>query len=206
MSDELSPLNPSPDPNADSPASDPSEEGEPALAAPRGDAPLPSSLEDEPEGGLGRLKVGLVFALLAGGVLFLLFGSDAGEAFVYSKLVHEVMRAPEEFRGRELRVEGDLRQGSVLFRDEPCEWRFVLQKEGEEMLVRFPHCVVPDTFRDDYGISVTVQGQLGADGVFEASDLIPRCPSKYEEQLQSGAEMPVHGPGGGPIAPPAAPM
>ena len=133
----------------------------------------------------GAVKVGLVFVALVGAAAWLLSGSDS--PFVYSKLVHEVMSEPKAFEGRRLRVEGELRQGSIQFREEPCEWRFVLQKEGKEMPVRFPQCVVPDTFRDGMGIQVTVQGELGNDGVFLANQVIPRCPSKYEMQQRMGA-------------------
>lgn len=136
------------------------------------------------------MKVGAVFVVLVGVAAWLLTGSD--NPFVYSKLVHEVMREPDAFEGRRLRVEGELRQGSIQFRESPCEWRFVIFKEEEEMPVRFPQCVVPDTFRDGMGIQVTVQGELGDDGVFLANQVIPRCPSKYEMQqrLEAGEEMP----------------
>ena len=147
--------------------------------------------DEERDGFPAWLKVGLVFTLLSGGVLVLLFGSDAGDAFVYSKLVPEVMSAPDSFAGKQLRVEGELTPGSVKFREEPCEWRFEIEQEGTTMPVRFPQCVVPDTFRDDYGISVTVLGRLGSDRVFEASEVVPRCPSKYEEQLKAGKSMPT---------------
>jgi cytochrome c-type biogenesis protein CcmE len=149
--------------------------------------------EPEPRGGVpGWVKMAGVLAALTAGIVWLLAGSGATEAFVYSKLVHEVVVDPEAFAGRELRVEGDLRQGSVRFREEPCEWRFVLEKAEHEMPVRFPQCVVPDTFRDDFGISVTVQGQLGADGTFLANQVVPRCPSKYEmqEKLEAGEDVP----------------
>ena len=138
----------------------------------------------------GAVKVGAVFVVLVGVAAWLLTGSD--NPFVYSKLVHEVMREPDSFEGRRLRVEGELRQGSIQFRESPCEWRFVLFKEEEEMSVRFPQCVVPDTFRDGMGIQVTVEGSLGDDGVFLANQVIPRCPSKYEMQqrLEAGEEMP----------------
>lgn len=138
----------------------------------------------------GSVKVGAVFAVLVGVAGWLLYGSQ--NPFVYSKLVHEVMREPDAFEGRRLRVEGELRQGSIQFRESPCEWRFVLFKEEEEMSVRFPQCVVPDTFRDGMGIQVTVEGSLGDDGVFLANQVIPRCPSKYEMQqrLEAGEEMP----------------
>lgn len=138
----------------------------------------------------GAVKVGLVFVVLVGTAAWLLSGSDS--PFVYSKLVNEVMSEPKAFEGRRLRVEGELRQGSIQFREDPCEWRFVLQKDDTEMPVRFPQCVVPDTFRDGMGIQVTVQGELGDDGVFLANQVIPRCPSKYEMQqrMEAGEKMP----------------
>jgi cytochrome c-type biogenesis protein CcmE len=145
------------------------------------------------EGGLSPLvKVGIVCAMLGGAIALLWFSTTAEDAFVYSKLVHDVQRDPQSFRGRELRVEGDLKQGSILFQESPCEYRFVLQSQGKQMPVRFPQCIVPDTFKDGMGIKVTVQGKLGDDGQFLASQVIPRCPSKYEmQQLEkSGQKMP----------------
>ena len=137
------------------------------------------------------LKVGGVLVLLLGGVAFLLKGSG-GDAFVYSKLVSEVVGHEAELGTQQLRVEGKLTQGSVRFREDPCEWRFSLQKDGVVMPVRFSECVVPDTFRDNMGISVTVQGRVQPDGTFIASEVVPRCPSKYEmrERDNNGEAMP----------------
>ena len=158
---------------------------------------------DDESGVPSWAKIGIVLTLLVGGVVALLLTSDAGDAFVYSKPVHEVMADPSAFEGRELRVEGDLRRGSVRFREEPCEWQFVLEKEGQAMEVSFPQCVVPDTFRDDFGITVTVQGQIQGDGRFLANQVVPRCPSKYEmqERMENGEAMP-HAPPGAPPPPP----
>jgi cytochrome c-type biogenesis protein CcmE len=140
------------------------------------------------------LKVGLVFALLGGALALLMFGSQASDALVYSKLVDEVLKAPNDFHGRELRIEGDLKPGSIHFRENPCEYRFTLGKEGSEMPVRFPQCIVPDTFKDGMGLKVTVQGKLTGEGYFLANQVIPRCPSKYEMQQKQlkGEKMP-HG-------------
>ncbi|RLB51807.1 MAG: cytochrome c maturation protein CcmE [Deltaproteobacteria bacterium] len=149
--------------------------------------------EDERSGLPIWLPIAGVFALLAAGVAFLLFGSDTSDAFVYSKLVEEVMADPNSHRDRELRVEGELRQGSIEFRAEPCEWRFVLEQEGHEMAVSYPQCVVPDTFRDGMGISVTVQGRLQDDDSFLANQVVPRCPSKYEmDQREENGEAVPH--------------
>jgi cytochrome c-type biogenesis protein CcmE len=137
-------------------------------------------------------KIGLVFFVLAGGGVFLLLNSEAGDAMSYSKLVPDVVQNPEAHRGRQLRVEGDLKQGSIVFRESPCEWRFVIERDDHSLPVSFPECVVPDTFRDGFDIKVTVRGYLQEDGSFLANEVIPRCPSKYEmeEKLQAGEDVP----------------
>lgn len=152
----------------------------------------PVDADDEDRGLHPLVKVGIVFAMLGGALALLVFGSDAGDAFVYSKLVHEVMAEPATFEGREIRVEGDLKPGSIQFQEHPCEYRFVITKHDREMPVRFPQCIVPDTFKDGMGIQVTVQGKLGAEGGFLADQVIPRCPSKYEmkQRMDNGGKMP----------------
>jgi len=152
-----------------------------------------SSAVDGAQGGLNPfVKVGVVVGLLGGAIALLMFGSDASDALVYSKLVDQVMVNPGDFEGRELRVEGDLKQGSIQFRENPCEYRFVLTKADHEMPVQFPQCIVPDTFKDGMNLEVTVQGQLSADGQFLANQVIPRCPSKYDmkERAANGEQAP----------------
>jgi len=138
------------------------------------------------------LKIAIIVGVLGAAVALLLVGSSASDAFVYSKLVNEVMANPQSFAGRELRVEGQLKPGAIKFREDPCEYRFVIEKQGKELPVHFPQCVVPDTFRDGMGISVTVQGKLTGQGGFLANQVVPRCPSKYEMQQRkkNGEVMP----------------
>jgi cytochrome c-type biogenesis protein CcmE len=146
----------------------------------------------EPSGLSPLVKVAVVFLGLGGALALLWFSTTAEDAFVYSKMVDEVLHDPKAFTGRELRVEGDLKQGSILFKESPCEWRFVLNAKEREMPVRFPQCIVPDTFKDGMGLKVTVQGKLTSDGYFLANQVIPRCPSKYDmkQMQQNGAKMP----------------
>lgn len=161
---------------------------EPAARRPSAESRAGSGQASSGQGIATWIKIGAVFLLLGGGVAFLLSGTGASSAFVYSKLVNELMSEPDEWVGREVRVEGQLRQGSVAFVDEPtCEHTFVLEKEGHSMPVRFPRCSVPDTFRDDMPMDVVVQGTLQSNGTFLADQVIPRCPSKYEMQ-QRGME------------------
>jgi cytochrome c-type biogenesis protein CcmE len=178
---------------------------QPGTDSPSASGPREEPAERERRGMAPGLKIALIVGFLGGAVALLLFGSSASDAFVYSKLVNEVMTSPQSFKGRELRVEGELKAGSIQFREDPCEYRFVIEKAGKEMPVHFPQCVVPDTFRDGMGISVTVQGKLTPEGGFVANQVVPRCPSKYEmQQKKKNGEVmphaqPVAAQGAGPV-------
>ncbi len=101
---------------------------------------------------------------------------------VYSKPVDALIQEKGKFVGRPVRVEGNLVHGSLVHHDKPCEYDFTIEKNGTEMPVKFQQCVVPDTFRDipNMDVGVTVQGQLLADNSFEATEVLAKCPSKYE--------------------------
>jgi len=116
---------------------------------------------------------------------------------IYSKPVDELLAQRTKFTGRPVRAEGSLIHGSLVKRDQPCEYRFSIAKNGAELPVRFAQCVVPDTFRDvpDIDVGVTVEGELKTDGSFEATSVLAKCPSKYEmrDRKKNGEQMP-HGP------------
>jgi cytochrome c-type biogenesis protein CcmE len=151
--------------------------------------------EDEP----GRWKgivVAVGLAMAAGGIAAIVLTGMQDKA-IYSKPIDELLNQKAKFLGRPVRAEGLLVHGSLEKRDQPCEYRFTLQKNGVEMPVRFAQCVVPDTFRDvpDLDVGVTAEGELQADNSFVASNILAKCPSKYEMQQkkQKGEQMP-HGP------------
>jgi cytochrome c-type biogenesis protein CcmE len=150
--------------------------------------PKPASRPQGPSNGAAIFKIGAVMLALGGVVTYLLVSNQ--DVFVYSHMVNEVMASPEDFAGRTLRVEGDLVDGTVQFREDPCEYRFTIAREQREMRVDFPQCVVPDTFREGMGISVVVEGRLAEDGSFHASEVIPRCPSRYSEAEQQRGRPP----------------
>jgi cytochrome c-type biogenesis protein CcmE len=146
-----------------------------------------------------RGSVGLLVVLLvmAGGIVALVMTSFK-DAAVYAKNVDQVQASRSDLVGRRLRVEGNLVHRSLVFRDQPCEYRFVMKgKEGAELPVRYAQCVVPDTFKDVDGmdVGVTVEGKLASNGeAFEANQVLAKCPSKYEmkERADHGEQMP-HG-------------
>ncbi len=125
---------------------------------------------------------GLLAVLLTMGALILFIVFTSKDEAIYSATVDQLIVDAARFEGRNIKVEGELVKGSLKRRQEPCEYRFTLQKNGEEIPVRYAECVVPDTFRDvpDMDVQVTAEGRLADDGHFAASHIMAKCPSKYE--------------------------
>lgn len=144
---------------------------------------------------------GLLVGLITMGVAILaivLTGIDS--AAVYSKGVDQLLQERERFVARNVRVVGTLVRGSLLRRNEPCEYRFKLYKGDVQLDVQYPQCIIPDTFRDvpNVDVEVTAEGRLQKDGSFLAHQIMAKCPSKYDmkNKQQSGQEAPhVLGPG-----------
>ncbi len=141
----------------------------------------------------GNLRLLVVLLVMAGGIVALVMTSFK-DAAVYSKNVDQVMAEGRSLGGRQLRVEGNLVHGSLTRREKPCEYRFTIKGKEAELPVSYAKCIVPDTFRDVPGmdVGVTVEGKLGAGGQFEATQVLAKCPSKYEmkEKQARGEEMP----------------
>ncbi len=159
---------------------------EPIPAATR---PVPPPTPRKAKGNIGLL-IGLL--VMGGGILTLVFTSFKGSA-VYSKGVDDLVRDKDKLADRAVRVEGTLVKGSLVRRDQPCEYRFNIEKNKVVLPVHYSQCIVPDTFRDMPGmdVSVTAEGKL-ASGYFEASTIMAKCPSKYEmkDRARNGEQMP----------------
>jgi cytochrome c-type biogenesis protein CcmE len=148
------------------------------------------SVPGKKKGNLGLL-IGLL--VMGGGILTLVFTSFKGSA-VYSKGVDDLVRDKDRLGDRAVRVTGTLVKGSLMKRDQPCEYRFNIEQKGVVLPVRYSQCIVPDTFRDMPGmdVSVTAEGKLTQAGNFEASTIMAKCPSKYEmkDRAKNGEQAP----------------
>jgi cytochrome c-type biogenesis protein CcmE len=155
-------------------------------ATARAQDPMPvTHAAPAPGGGSPKRSIGLLVALLVmgGGILTLVLTSFENAA-VYSRGVDELVKEKSKLEGRNARVEGVLVKGTLKRRDQPCEYRFTIEKKGVQLPVRYAQCIVPDTFRDMPGmdVSVTAEGSLSKSGDFEATQIFAKCPSKYEMQ------------------------
>jgi cytochrome c-type biogenesis protein CcmE len=160
------------------------------------DEPAPAARPAPPPAPRKKGNLGLLIGLLVmgGGILTLVFTSFKGSA-VYSKGVDDLVRDKAKFEDRAVRVEGTLVKGSLVRRDQPCEYRFNIEKKGVVLPVHYAQCIVPDTFRDMPGmdVSVTAEGKLTDSGHFEASNIMAKCPSKYEmKERAKGGETAPH--------------
>jgi cytochrome c-type biogenesis protein CcmE len=147
----------------------------------------------------------LVVLLVMVGSVVTLFLVGFKEAAVYATPIDTLVAAngKGELVGRKVRVEGELVPGTLVKRDQPCEYRFnVHGKDTKEILpVRYAQCVIPDTFRDvpQGGVQVTVEGVLSKEGSFEASLVMAKCASKYDPKTHSMDEGAKAAPSGLPI-------
>src|SRR3954471_10013123 len=88
--------------------------------------PEPGPAPRRKKGNLGLL-IGLL--VMGGGILTLVFTSFKGSA-VYSKGVDDLLREKAKYADRSVRVEGTLVKGTLVRRDQPCEYRFTIEKKG----------------------------------------------------------------------------
>jgi len=124
----------------------------------------------------------LVMLLLMVGGIVSLFAFGFKEASIYSMPLADFVADMDKHAGRRVRIEGELVPGTLVRRDQPCEYRFRVRGGGKELEIRYPQCVVPDTFRDQPqgGVEVTAEGELKEAGYFEATVILAKCSSKYD--------------------------
>jgi cytochrome c-type biogenesis protein CcmE len=159
-----------------------------------------------PEGDKKGLGLLLVLLGVAAVILVLVFSGIEGAA-IYSVGPDELLAQRAEYQGRTVRVQGKLVKGSLRHRAEPCEYRFHMARQnGPGLEIRYPECILPDTFRDVPGmdVEVTAEGALTPAGYLEATQIMAKCPSKYDmnQKAQQGEAAPHDAVGMPVVAPP----
>ncbi len=124
-----------------------------------------------------KLKLVVGGVLIATGLGTLGFFS-VQETAQYAVDVREYLARPQAFGGRGLRLSGI--SAKDTWQVERNLHRFDVAERtdlSQAIPVRFEG-TMPDTFRE--GAEVIVEGKMGADGTFVATQVIPQCASKYE--------------------------
>jgi cytochrome c-type biogenesis protein CcmE len=127
----------------------------------------------------------LTVALLVGAAAAIaaLVLTNFKDSTVYAKGVDQVVAEKGKWTGRNVRVEGTLVKGTLKFQEKPCLWEFDATRNNATVHVKYPSCIKPDTLRDDMpDVGVTVEGKLASSGEFQATNVLAKCPSKYDQR------------------------
>lgn len=117
------------------------------------------------------LRWGGLAAVLAACIGYLIFSATASNAQYY-RTVAELKHDPGV---GESRVLGTV-QDDVQRLDGGLEVRFTASQDGASIPVDY-RGQLPDIFKP--GIQVVVEGRLQGDGVFHATTLLAKCPSRF---------------------------
>jgi cytochrome c-type biogenesis protein CcmE len=131
-----------------------------------------------------RFLVGGAVLLLA--VAYLVYLS-LSSATVYYYTVAEVQAQRQALGSRLVRVSGTVAPGSIA-RDE-VRLRFDVSDAAGRLPVVYGG-IVPDIFSEE--VEVVVEGRYGEDGVFRATSLLTKCPSRFEAALEGRREGQTH--------------
>jgi cytochrome c-type biogenesis protein CcmE len=118
---------------------------------------------------------------LIGGLIIILAIAYLGYAgfknsATYYYTVSEVMDRGSSVYGERLRINGKVLADSVHTETDSLVLKFSITEGGKNLPVVYQG-VTPDTFRSDS--DVVVEGRLDPSGVFQATDILTKCPSKY---------------------------
>ena len=144
--------------------------------------------------GLQRGQVVAVVLVICAALGYLMF-SGMRDTMVFYYTVSEVTAQQSELAATPLRVAGKVVPGSIVVSNaDHLDRRFVIHEGGQSLPVEY-RGVTPDTLVDD--AEAVVEGRLGDDGVFHATFVMAKCPSKYEgatdyeKYREAGVEAPA---------------
>ena len=124
-------------------------------------------------------------AVVVGVIAYLAF-SSVGSALVYYVTPTELLARGDAAVRETVRLGGLVKEGSIS--GEAPNLTFVLTDGTEEITV---HAATSPTRSFRAGIGAVVEGELGADGVFEASQVIVKHDENYV--APTGSELPTEG-------------
>jgi len=108
-------------------------------------------------------------------LLYLSFGSSVS----YYVTVSEFFAKGTELHDTNIRVAGKIADSPVDWDAKELELRFIITEGGDTMAVVYQGAK-PSAFKA--GSNILVEGKYHSDGIFQASQLLLKCPSKYEPE------------------------
>jgi cytochrome c-type biogenesis protein CcmE len=156
----------------------------------------------------GRMKFFIGGLLIVAAVVYLIWTSATANA-QYFLTVDEVKTKGAELAGRELRVSGAVIGDSIKYDSKNLKLEFTVahmpgnQKDVDAQggMMAVLHAAVIDPTRNHLTVSYTgvkpdllkneaqaiMTGKLGKDGVFYATELLLKCPTRYQDAVPGQA-------------------
>jgi cytochrome c-type biogenesis protein CcmE len=116
---------------------------------------------------------GLLLVIVVGYLLYLSFGNSVS----YYVTVSEFSARGSELYDTTVRVAGKIMDTPIEWDAQDLQLKFDITEGGETMAVIYQGAR-PSGFKE--GSDILVEGKCHSDGIFRASQLIMKCPSKYE--------------------------
>jgi len=132
-------------------------------------------------GALGKFAGGRMKFVIGGAIIVVVIGwliySNVQGSIAYYLTVEELMaQGPSD---RMVRVSGLVVGETIDWDPQQMTLQFEIADEGGSLPVTYEG-VRPDMFGDE--AEAVVEGRYAANGVFEATNLLLKCPSKYVEE------------------------
>lgn len=121
--------------------------------------------------------------LIAMGYLMYTGISDTG---VYYRTVSEVLNQASIFDGQNLRISGEVVDGTVQYDQDNLSLRFAVRDTENDRVTMLASYrgVMPDAFKEN--VEVILEGTYNQyDNHFNATILLAKCPSKYEADARN---------------------
>lgn len=119
------------------------------------------------------LKIVGSTAVVLGALGYLFYATVAAGAEYY-KHVDEVVANPQAWAGKRLQLHGFARD---VQRSGTRDFAFDVEWNGKRIGATYAG-IVPDTFKE--GAEVVVKGRLQSDSHLASTEIVAKCPSKYE--------------------------
>ncbi len=120
---------------------------------------------------------GIILLVVVGYLLYLSFGSSVS----YYVTVSEFFTRGTELYDTNVRVAGKIADSNIGWHADDLSLKFDITEGGDIMPVIYQGAK-PSGFKA--GSDVMVEGKYHSDGIFRASQIILKCPSKYEEAIE----------------------
>ena len=135
------------------------------------------------------VKFGMIAAVVVGSLAWLAM-DGISESMTYYVTIEELANL-EDGVSKPIRVGGDVEPSSIVYRGDKVEFTILQAEEGSDKVHKLNVVYtgtdpLPDTFRDN--AQALCDGQLRADGVFEARKIQAKCASKYESEPGQGTQ------------------